>query len=126
MRTFTAVITVAVPVSDQDRTRSLLEGFGFEVRLDAELQPGFRWLELGLAGGPTTLALLATGPDLPTGIDTGIRLATPDARAAHATLADAGLDVGELLEWETAPPMFTFLDPDGNRFYATEAPGAGT
>jgi hypothetical protein len=28
---------------------------------------------------------------------------------------DRGLDVGELLDWETTPLMFSFLDPDGNR-----------
>ena len=120
--TFTGVLTVAVPVSDQDRTKALLEGLGFEVRMDAELQAGFRWVELTLAGAPTSISLVRTGPDLPTGVDTGIRLATTDAEAAHTTLGQLGLDVGELLDWPTAPLMFSFLDPDGNRFYVTEAP----
>jgi hypothetical protein len=88
--------------------------------MDAELQEGFRWVELTVGGSDTTLSLVRAGEDLPTGIDTGIRLATADARAAHATLAELGLDVGELLDWETAPLMFSFLDPDGNRFYVTE------
>ena len=126
MTTFTTITTVAIPVSDQDRTRSLLERFGFEARMDAELQEGFRWVELGLAGSPTTLALVRSGDGLPSGIDTGIRLATPDARAAHVALAEAGLDVGELLDWETAPLMFSFVDPDANRFYVIQAPGAST
>lgn len=120
MNTFTAVITVAIPVADQDRSKSLLEQLGFETRMDAELQEGFRWIELGLAGGATTLSLVGTGDALPAGIDTGIRLGTPDARAAHATLGELGFEVGELLDWETAPLMFSFLDPDGNRFYVSE------
>lgn len=119
---FTAVMTVAVPVSDQDRTRSLLERLGFETRMDAELEEGFRWVELTLHGAATTISLVRTGPDLPAGIDTGIRLATADAKAAHATVRQLGLEVGELLDWATAPLMFSFLDPDGNRFYVTEAP----
>jgi catechol 2,3-dioxygenase-like lactoylglutathione lyase family enzyme len=119
-KTFTGVITVAVPVTDQDRTKALLEKLGFETRMDAELQEGFRWLELGLAGAATTISLVRAGDELPTGIDTGIRLATSDARAAHATVGQLGLDVGELLDWETAPLMFAFRDPDGNRFYVTE------
>lgn len=45
---------------------------------------------------------------------------TPDARAAHATLIELGLDVGELLDWETAPLMFTFCDFDGNRLDCAE------
>src|SRR5262245_28286389 len=103
--TFTAVRTVAVPVSDQDRTKELLERVGFHAHFDAELQPGFRWIELGLSGTPTTLALVRAGDELPAGIDTGIRLTTPDAKAAHAELGALGLDVGDLLDWETAPLM---------------------
>jgi hypothetical protein len=118
--TFTAVITIAVPVSDQDRAKALLERLGFEPRMDAELQEGFRWVELALPGAPTTVSLVRTGDELPTGIDTGIRFATPDARAAHTQLQALGLDVGELLDWETAPLMFEFSDHDGNRFYVTE------
>jgi catechol 2,3-dioxygenase-like lactoylglutathione lyase family enzyme len=118
--TFTGLITVTIPVTDQDRTRSLLERLGFQTSMDAELQEGFRWVELRLPGAATTLSLVRAGDDLPTGIDTGIRLATADARAAHARLGDLGLDVGELLDWETAPLMFSFVDPDGNRFYVTE------
>jgi hypothetical protein len=121
--TFTALRTVAVPVTDQDRTKSLLERLGFEPRLDTELQPGFRWIELGLLGSETSIALVRSGDQLPTGIDTGIRLTTPDARTARATVADMGLDVGELLDWENVPLMFSFIDLDGNRFYVSEQAG---
>ena len=116
----TGVLTVAVPVSDQDAAKSLLEQLGLETHIDAELQPGFRWIEMGLPTGDTSVSFVSTGPDLPAGIDTGIRLATADARAAHGRgsrrprrrraprLADA-------------PLMFSFVDIDGNRFYVTEA-----
>ena len=97
--TFTGVSTVAIPVADQDVAKGLYEGLGFEVRFDADLGGGFRWLEVVPPGAATSIALIATGPDLPTGIDTGIRLITPDARAAHAELLSRGLDVGELLDW---------------------------
>jgi catechol 2,3-dioxygenase-like lactoylglutathione lyase family enzyme len=118
--TFTGMHTVAVPVTDQKRTKALFEGFGLETRLDTELQPGFRWIELALADSPTSLALVQAGPQLPAGIDTGIRLTTPDARAAHAAVLEAGLEAGELLDWETAPLMFSFTDHDGNRFYVSQ------
>ncbi len=118
--TFTQLRTVAVPVADQERSKALFEELGFTTSLDAELQPGFRWLELALPGGDATLSLVSSGDQLPTGIDTGIRLVTGDARAAHVSLADKGLDVGELLDWESTPLMFSFLDPDGNRFYVSE------
>ena len=118
--TFTGMHTVAVPVTDQERTKTLFERFGLETRLDTELQPGFRWIEMALADTPTSVALVQAGPELPAGIDTGIRLTTPDARAAHAGIIEVGLDAGELLDWETAPLMFSFTDYDGNRFYVSQ------
>jgi hypothetical protein len=118
--TFKNVRTVAVPVTDQDRTMSLLQQFGFTVSMDAELRPGFRWIEMNLAAGETSVSLVQTGPELPTGIDTGIRLETDDARTAHAAVEAAGLDAGELLDWPDVPLMFSFVDLDGNRFYVSE------
>jgi catechol 2,3-dioxygenase-like lactoylglutathione lyase family enzyme len=118
--TFTGIHTVAVPVTDQERTKALFERLGLQTGLDTELQPGFRWIEMALADTTTSLALVQTGPELPTGIDTGIRLTTPDARAAHASVIELGLDAGELLDWETAPLMFSFTDYDGNRFYVSQ------
>ncbi len=117
---FTSVRSVAVPVTDQDRSMAVLEQLGFSISMDAELQPGFRWIEMSLPGGQATLALVTTGPELPTGIDTGIRLATDDARAAHDAVSSAGLDAGELLDWPGVPLMFSFVDLDGNRFYVSE------
>jgi catechol 2,3-dioxygenase-like lactoylglutathione lyase family enzyme len=118
--TFTQLRTVAVPVTDQDKSKALFEDLGFATTFDAELQPGFRWLELAAPGGGATLSLVTTGDQLPTGIDTGIRLVTPDARSAHASLVDRGLEVGDLLDWPSTPLMFSFVDPDGNRFYVSE------
>ncbi len=118
--TFTGISTIAVPCTDQERAKAFYEGLGFETTRDAELGPGVRWIEVGATDGGTTLALVANGPELPVGIDTGIRLLTADARAAHAELTARGLDVGDLLDWPTAPLMFTFCDHDGNRLYVAE------
>jgi catechol 2,3-dioxygenase-like lactoylglutathione lyase family enzyme len=118
--TFTGLSTVAIPVTDQDRTKALLEKLGFETRFDADLGEGFRWVELAPPGAETSIALVASGDELPTGVDTGIRLVTLDARAAHAELLGLELSVGELLDWDTAPLMFSFCDFDGNRLYVAE------
>lgn len=118
--TFTGLSTVAIPVTDQDRAKALFESLGFETRFDADLGEDFRWIELVPPGAVTSIALVASGEDLPTGIDTGIRLVTPDARAARDELLALGLSVGELLDWDTAPLMFSFCDPDGNRLYVAE------
>jgi len=118
---FTKLQTVAVPVRDQDRTKALLEDLGLTATMDEELQPGFRWVELAFPDARgATLSLVTAGEQLPTGIDTGIRLLTTDARSAHELLSGKGLEVGQLLDWESTPLMFSFLDPDGNRFYVSE------
>jgi hypothetical protein len=117
---FSGVRTVAVPVTDQERTKALFEKFGFATQFDSELQPGFRWIELAPPGAAVSIALVTSADALPAGIDTGIRLVTPDARAAHAELMAQGLSVSELLDWDTAPLMFSFCDFDGNRLYVSE------
>lgn len=117
---FSGLSTVAIPVTDQDNAKTLFEQLGFETRFDADLGGGFRWIEVVAPGAATSIALVATGDDLPVGVDTGVRLIAPDARVAHAELSALGLEVGELLDWETAPLMFSFRDPDGNRLYVSE------
>ena len=116
----TGISTVAVPVSDQDRTKRLLEELGFTTHFDADLGGGFRWIDLAAPDGGARIAVIASGPELPTGIDTGIRFVARDARVAHARLVELGLRVGELLDWPTAPLMVSFEDFDGNRFYVSE------
>jgi len=118
--TLTGISTVAIAVSDQDATKRVFEELGFKTRFDADVNVDFRWIEMGSPGGGTTLSVVASTDALPTGVDTGIRFLTPDARAAHARLMDLGLRVGELLDWPTAPLMFEFRDADGNTMYVAE------
>src|SRR5215211_3388180 len=119
--TLTGISTVSIAVSDQDATKRLFEGVGLETRFDADVNVDFRWIDMAPPGGGTTLSVIATTDALPTGVDTGIRFLTPDARAARARLLDMGLRVGELLDWPTAPLMFEFWDADGNTMYVAEA-----
>ncbi|MFC8922376.1 VOC family protein [Cellulosimicrobium sp. NPDC057127] len=119
----TGVHTVAVPVADQDRALAFYTGtLGLEVRMDGELQEGFRWIEVAPPGATTSLALVRAD-GRPTGVDTGIRLLTSDAAADHEALAAAGADVDELLRWEGVPPMFSLRDVDGNALYVMEPGG---
>jgi hypothetical protein len=117
---FTTIRTIAVPVTDQDRSKALLERLGFSTSMDAELQPGFRWIEMELASGEASIALVGTGPELPAGIDTGIRLTTDDARSTRTAVEAVGFTAGDLLDWPGVPLMFSFADLDGNRFYVSE------
>jgi hypothetical protein len=118
---FIRLSTVAVPVTDQDRGAALFESLGFERRMDTELREGFRWIELAPQDAATSIALVLADDELPTGVDTGTRLITSDARMARTELIERGLSVGELLDWEAVPLMFSFTDFDGNRLYVQEA-----
>ncbi len=68
----------------------------------------------------TSIALQAADGAADVGVDTGIRFTVPDAEAEHAAMRERGVNVGELLRWDGVPPMYTFDDPDGNRFYIVE------
>ncbi|MFB4288580.1 VOC family protein [Nonomuraea sp. ATR24] len=109
----TGIHTVGVPVSDQDRALDFYVGtLGLDKRLDAPVeQLGGRWIEVAPPGSATTIALLPGGAP---GVETGIRLTTPDAAVLHQELTGHGADVGELLRWPGVPAMFTLRDPDGN------------
>jgi lactoylglutathione lyase len=114
--------TVGVPVTDQDRAVEFYTGtLGFELLMDAPLpQFGGRWIVVAPAGSSASVALVPAKDGIPAGVDTGIRMASPDAKAAHQHFLAAGVDTGELLEWPGIPPMFSLRDQDGNRLYVSE------
>ena len=122
MTTITDVRTIGVDVSDQDRALAFFtEALGFETRLDALISPTTRWIEVAPPGAGTSIALNAAEDAQDIGTDTGIRFTVADAAAERSAMEAAGVAVGELLQWPDVPPMFTFDDPDGNRFYVVEA-----
>jgi lactoylglutathione lyase len=122
MISITGVGTVGVPVTDQDRALDFYVGtLGLEKRMDLPFGAGQRWIEVASAGAETSIALAPTPAGTPTGVDTGIRLNTPDAAAAHQALVAAGADVdAEIMQWPGTPPMFTLRDPDGNTLYLVQ------
>jgi lactoylglutathione lyase len=118
--TISDVRTISVNVTDQDDAlRFYVDMLGFEKQLDALITETMRWITVAAPGAATSIALLGADPET-AGTDTGIRFVVPDAAAEHASMHDRGIRVGELLLWDGVPPMFTFDDPDGNRFYVVE------
>jgi catechol 2,3-dioxygenase-like lactoylglutathione lyase family enzyme len=109
---------VCVTVADTDRALDFYVGkLGFEKVVDVPMGPGQRWVEVAIAGTPTTIAI-APPPEGQGagGSQTGIILDTSDVDADHATLKAAGVDVDEEVTryGDPVPPMFWLRDPDGN------------
>jgi lactoylglutathione lyase len=123
MNTIGDVLTIGVPVSDQDRALQFyIDRLGFEKRRDVPVpQFGGRWIEVAPVGATVTLALVPARENAPAGVQTGIRLKTGDAAALHAELESRGVEVGELLRWPGVPPMFALRDQDGNGLEIVEA-----
>src|SRR3954454_2716794 len=114
----TQVGRVCVTVADTDRAIDFyVDTLGFEKVVDVPMGPGMRWVEVAVAGAPTTIALAPP----PEGVDaggsqTGICLDTSDVDADHAALKAAGVDVDDDVSrmGDPVPPMFWFRDPDKN------------
>ena len=109
---------VCVTVADTDRAIDFYVGtLGFEKVVDVPMGPDARWVEVQLAGTPTTIAI-APPPEGRSagGSETGIILDTKDVDADHATLKADGVDVDDEVSryGGPVPPMFWLRDPDGN------------
>ena len=121
----TRVLSVSVPVADQDAAlRFYTEVLGCEVRTDVEVWPGARMVEVVPPGSTVSLVLLPPDGQIPV----AVRLGTPDARRAHERLRESGaiLHNEELVLMDGVPPMFSFADPDGNGLvYLEDAGEAG-
>jgi lactoylglutathione lyase len=117
----TDVRTIGVNVTNQDDAVTFYtDKLGFEKRFDAPISPTMRWIEVAPPGASTSIALNGAEGSSEEATDTGVRFSVPDAATEHAIMRERGVDVGELLRWDDVPPMFSFDDPDGNRFYVVE------
>ena len=123
----TQVGRVAVSVADTDRAIDFyVNTLGFEKVVDLPMGPDARWVEVALAGTPTTVALAPPPPGKQVGgTETGIILDTTDVDSDHAALSAAGVDVdAEVSRYGAGiPPMFWLRDPDGNSLCIVQPEG---
>ena len=114
----TQVGRVCVTVADTDRAIDFyVDQLGFEKVVDTPMGENMRWVEVQVAGTPTTIALAPPPPGREAGgSQTGICLDTSDVDADHAALRAAGVDVDDEVTrfGGPVPPMFWVRDPDGN------------
>ncbi len=118
--TITDIRTVAVTVTDQDSAlKFFTDTLGFEKRLDAPISATMRWIEVAPPGATTSIALIS-GTPARGNTDSAVRFTTPDVGKEHEVLRQRGVTVSDIMRWDGIPPMFTFDDPDGNRFVIVE------
>lgn len=119
----TRVLSVPVPVADQDAAPAFHTGvLGCVLRHDVEVWPGVRMVEVVPPGSDVGLVLLP--PDSP--LPLAVRMGTSDADAAHALLREVPGVVhhdDDVLRWEGVPPMSSSTDPDGNGLVHLEDTG---
>ena len=109
----TRVLSVSVPVADQDAAlKFYTQVLGCEVLTDVEVWPGARMIEVVPPGSSVALVLLPPDSQIPI----AVRLGTSDAQRALETVRAAGVTVHneELIRMDGVPAMFSFTDPDGN------------
>ena len=109
----TRVLSVTIPVEDQDRALEFYRDvLGCEVRVDTEAWPGARIVEVVPPGSSVGLVLLPPDSEIPI----AVRLGTADAAAAHERLKSVGatLHNDQVISIGGGSPMFFFDDPFGN------------
>jgi catechol 2,3-dioxygenase-like lactoylglutathione lyase family enzyme len=114
----TAIGTVMIPVSDQDRALEFYTGkLGLQKRSDTPFGNGERWIEVAPRGAATTLALVRPREGDSVGVETRVAFSTEDVDADHADLRARGVDTDEevMRMGGPVPPMFFLRDQDGNR-----------
>ena len=119
---------VAVPVTDVDRAkRFYTEQVGFNADQDHKISDDLRFVQLTPPGSACSIALGRGVTDALPGSVTGLQMVVSDIEAAHAHLADRGVDVSEVQDFPWGRFVF-FADPDGNRWAVQQLPvrdGAG-
>ena len=88
------------------------------MRVDVPFEGTLRWIEVGLPGQETTIALAPPPPGTESvgNRETGITLQTDAIDDYHSELKAAGVDVdAEVMRMgDPIPPIFWLRDPEGN------------
>ncbi len=120
---------VVVPVADVERAKAFYAGqLGFHVDHDSSFGPDVRMVQLTPPGSGCSIVLMkGLGGEMAPGSLKGLQLVVNDVRKARAQLADAGVDVTEVVVIGPGGQrpaadgddlnnvgFIHFADPDGN------------
>src|SRR5215218_6835624 len=105
---------VGVPVSDVDRAKAFyVEQIGFNADHDHRVSDDLRFVQLTPPGSGCSIAIGTGVIDTPPGSVQGLQLVVADIEAAHAQLAERGVEVSDVQDFPWGRFVF-FKDPDGN------------
>jgi predicted enzyme related to lactoylglutathione lyase len=116
---------VVVPVRDVDVAVTFYrDQVGFALDHDTRIDAEQRLVQLTPRGSGCSI-VVGTLPNLqqmPPGSMHGLQLVVPNAREAHAELAERGVPVGEVqvIDPRDGGTLFAFADPDGNTWVVQE------
>jgi len=109
---------VGVPVRDQDRALAFWkEKMGFRVITDQPMGPTMRWIEMGVPGAQTGIALFTPeGHEARIGTFRGLSFACDDVERTHKELSDRGVEFLQPPKKESWGTSAIFKDSEGNTF----------
>jgi catechol 2,3-dioxygenase-like lactoylglutathione lyase family enzyme len=113
---------IAVPVSDPDRAKAFyVDQVGFNADHDHKVSDDLRFIQLTPPGSACSIAFGVGLSDKPPGSLSGLQIVVDDIAAAHAHLAERGVDVSDVQDYPWGRFVF-FSDPDGNGWAVQELP----
>jgi catechol 2,3-dioxygenase-like lactoylglutathione lyase family enzyme len=113
---------VSVPVSDVDRAKAFyVDQVGFDLDHDHAVSDELRFVQLTPPGSACSIALGTGLTDKAPGSVSGLQLVVEDVEAAHAHLAERGVEVSDVQVFPWGSFVF-FADPDGNGWAVQQLP----
>ena len=124
---------VVVPVTDIDRAKHFYgERVGFVVDHDTRINDEMRVVQLTPPGSGCSIVIGTGIADMEPGSLKGVQLVVTDIAAAHAALAENGVEVSKIQHYEGADlvdgpggdwnSFIFFSDPDGNAWAVQQRP----
>lgn len=121
-----SIAKITLYVENQDEAKRFwTEKMGFQVRLEQQMGPDMKWLEVGPDRESTAVFVLyerklmeAQNGEVNTGHPSVI-LSASDLKGTHERLVNNGVRVEDIVKMPYGS-MFTFYDMDGNRFLLRE------
>ena len=113
---------VNVPVSDVDRAIAFYrDRTGFVLDHDHDVGGGVRFVQLTPPGSGCSISIGTGLSSMAPGSLEGLQLVVADIEGARAVLADRGVEVSEVQDFDWGRFVF-FSDPDGNRWAVQQIP----